>query len=116
MQGSVFIRGGGVVVSAYGIAGTKTLPLQRGLEYSDKPTRDLHEPAQCALIACGGGVDQDPALNWLPWNRRQHVETLFQCAGRVSAIDCDLGHQGVPKTVRHHILGPLAFAEAVLAH
>ena len=91
-------------------------PFQSGLENSDKPPCDLDETAQRALIAGAGGVDQDPALNWLPWHTREHVEALFQCAGRISAIDRDLGHEGMRETVCHHIFGPLAFAEAVLAH
>jgi len=66
MQRSVIIGSGGIVVSTYGIAGTKTLPFQSGLENLDKPPCDLDETAQRALIACGGGVDQDPALNRLP--------------------------------------------------
>ena len=66
MQRSVIIGGGRVVVSAYGIAGTKALPFQGGLENSNEPPCDLDETAQGALISCGGCVDQDPALNRLP--------------------------------------------------
>ena len=62
MQRSVIIGGGRVVVSAYGIAGTKALPFQSGFENSDKPPCDLDETAQRPLIACSGGVDQNPAL------------------------------------------------------
>jgi hypothetical protein len=57
MERAVLIGSGGVVVSAYGIAGTKALPFQGGFENSDKPPRDLEETAHCALIACGGGVE-----------------------------------------------------------
>ena len=57
VQRAVLIGGGRVVVSTHGIAGTKALPLQSRFENSDKPTCDLHETAQCALITCGGRVD-----------------------------------------------------------
>lgn len=92
MQRSVIISGGRVVVSAYGISGTKALPFQSGLENANKPSCDLDETTQCALIACRGGVDQDPALNWLSWNTREHVKALFQCARRVTvpSIRCCL--------------------------
>jgi hypothetical protein len=95
MQRSVIIGGGRVVVSAYGVAGAKPLPFQGGLENSDKPPCDLDETAQRALIACGGGVDQDSALNRLPRNTREHVDALLQCAGRVSAIDRHLAHHRI---------------------
>src|ERR1700730_11195485 len=116
MQRSVVIGGGRVMVSAYWIARTKALPFQGGLEDSDEPPCHLDETTQRALISCCGGVDQDPALNWLPRTTRQHVEALLQRACRVSAIECHLAHQGVGETVRHHIFGPLTFPEAVLAH
>jgi hypothetical protein len=84
MQRSVVIGSGRIVVSTYRIAGTKALPFQSGLENSHKPPCDLDETTQGALIACRGGVDQDPALNWLPCNTRQHVEALLQRACRVT--------------------------------
>jgi hypothetical protein len=115
MQRSVVIGSGRVVVSAYGIAGTKALPFKGGPENLDKSPGDLDETAQRALIACGGGVDQDPALNRPPWVALEYVDALLQSAGGISAIDRHLAHQGVRETVHHHILGPLAFAEAILA-
>jgi hypothetical protein len=66
MQRSIIIGRGRIVISAHGVAGTKPLPFQSGPENLDEPTCDLDETAQRALIACGGGVDQDPALNRLP--------------------------------------------------
>jgi hypothetical protein len=45
MQRSVVIGGGRVVVSAYGIARTKTLAFQGGFENSDKPPCDFDETA-----------------------------------------------------------------------
>ena len=45
MQRSVLVAGGGIVVNAYRIAGTKSLSLQCGLENSTKPTCDLDEAA-----------------------------------------------------------------------
>src|ERR1700730_9990393 len=116
MQRSVVIGSGRIVVSTYRIARTKALPFQSGLENSHKPPCDLDETTQGALIACRGGVDQDPALNWLPCNTRQHVEALLQRACRVSAIECHLAHQSVRETVRHHVLWSLTFPEAILAH
>jgi TPR repeat protein len=92
MQRSVFIGGGRVVVSAYGIAGTKSLPFKGGLENADKSPCDLDETAQRPLIACGRGIDQDPAVNWLPWNTREHVDALLQCAGRVYKLAADQGN------------------------
>ena len=115
MQGSVIIGSGRVVVSTYGIAGAKAFPFKSGSENLDKPLCDFNEAAKRALIACGGGVDQNPALNRLPWYTLEHVDALLQCTGWVSAVDRDFAHQGVRETVRHHVLGALAFAEAVLA-
>jgi len=116
MQRSVIIGGGRVVVSAYGIAGTQALPFQSGLESADKSPGDLDEAAQRALIAGRCSIDQDPAKNRLPCDTREHVDALLQRAGRVSAIDRHLAHQGMRETVCHHILGPLTFSETVLAH
>src|SRR5262249_27451860 len=67
------------------------------------------------VIARTRGVDQDPALNWLSWHMRECVEPLFQGTARISATDRHLGHERMCKTVCHHVLRPLTFAEAVLA-
>ena len=109
VQRSVFIGGGRVVVSAYGIAGTKALPFQSRLENLHEPSRYLHQTTQCALIACTRRVDQDPALDWLTWHAGERVQALFQCAGRIAAINRDLRHQRVLKTMRHDIFGSFAF-------
>ncbi len=75
---------------------------------SDKTT-------QRALIAYGGGVDQYPALNWLPCNTRKHVEAFLQCASGVSAIECHLAHQGVRETMRTSAIAPSAISAARIA-
>lgn len=101
MQHPVFIGSNRVVIGAYRIAGTEALPFESGLENSDESPCDLDETAQCALIASGGRVDQDTALNGLPRNSRQHIDALLQSTCRVAAIDRHLAR-------RRRVVVPLA--------
>jgi hypothetical protein len=78
MQHSLFTGGSRVAVSTHG---TKALPFERGFENSDEPPGNLDEAAQSALVACGGCIDQEAALNWLPSGRWPDIRNRYHILG-----------------------------------
>src|SRR6266403_5211822 len=97
------------------IARAQALALKSGLQDTGEAMGDFDEAAECSLISCARGVDQDAALDRLSGKTRKEVYTFLQGAGRVTAVDRDLGHERMSQAVRHYIFRPFSFIKNVRA-
>jgi hypothetical protein len=86
-------------------------------EPAPKAQRNFTDPQSRILKTKDGArsIDQDAGLDRLTRKPREKVNAFLQSAGRVTAVDCHLGHKGMSQAVSHDVFGPLALVENVRA-
>lgn len=115
MKHPIIVRPHGGMICAYWVAGAQALAFKGRLQNLGKPMGDFDEATQGSLVSCARGVNQDAALDRLTRKPREKVYAFLQSAGRVTAVDCHLGHKGMSQAVSHDVFGPLALVENVRA-
>ena len=115
MEHPIIVRSHRGMICADWVAGAQALAFKGGLQNLGKAMGDFDEAAQGSLVSCARSVDKDAALDWLTRKPREKVYAFFQGAGRVAAVDRDLGHEGMSQAVSHDVFRPLALVENIRA-